>query len=238
MDKLSAILARTVLLVELSCHPAEEIPPRKPRTLIAAHGNATGLPMDRTKSRALCNPPPTTPSLPRLPLTYTPGCRARERQGAHFFQFARVVHSTGDGKISGKENSFSFLPPPSPPFPFSSSFYYPIFPSTIYLSKHTGVPSDLYFAIFRPLHYVKLYVYVPNEEQDQQIANVLTMKELIFFVSRITHLVYLHGMLFLLPIVCVCNIPIVENINIVIRISLTYKYIGVANIFVLKYLYI
>lgn len=131
MDKLSAILARTVLLVELSCHPAEEIPPRKPRTLIAAHGNATGLPMDRTKSRALCNPPPTTPYLPRLPLTYTPGCRARERQGAHFFQFARVVHSTGDGKILGKENSFSFLPPPSllpsiilsflPPFTFRST---------------------------------------------------------------------------------------------------------------------
>lgn len=97
-------------VVGLSCHPAEEIPPRKPRALIAARGDATGLPMDRTKSRALCNPP-RHPSPPlRSPLTYTPGRHARS------FQFARVVHSTGDRKILGGRKFLlfylTFLPPP------------------------------------------------------------------------------------------------------------------------------
>jgi hypothetical protein len=76
----------TVLrVVGLSCHPAEEIPPRKPRALIAARGDATGLPMDRTKSRALCNPPSSasSPTLRSALLTYTPDRRAREGQGAH-----------------------------------------------------------------------------------------------------------------------------------------------------------
>lgn len=143
LDKLSAILAPVPrpFAVGLSCHPAEEIPPRKPRALIAARGDATGLPMDRTKSRALCNPPSSTPSPATVALNIHPGPSCPRGVGCtRSFQFARVVHSTADRKILGEENSFS-----STSSLFSSSHYYPIFSSVIYLLQCTGA-SDLYTA--------------------------------------------------------------------------------------------
>lgn len=84
---------RARVVAPLSCHPAEEIPPRKPRVLIAVYRDATGLPMDRTKSRALCNSPalrqPTIltslfPFLPTplySPLTYIPGLSCPREAG-------------------------------------------------------------------------------------------------------------------------------------------------------------
>lgn len=90
--------------------------------LIAAYGDAMGLPMDWTKSRALCNPttPPTRghpcPSLftPNPPVALIlRGFRKRlhpeEERRVYSFQFARVVHSTGDRKILGEGIIFSFF---------------------------------------------------------------------------------------------------------------------------------
>lgn len=165
MDKLSAILALrppTVLrVVRLFCHPAEEIPPRKPRALIAARGDATGLPMDRTKSRALCNPPSSAPSPATVALNIHPGPSCPQGAGCtRFFQFARVVHSTGDRKILGKENSFSSTSLSSSSASVSASslslLSYLFFRRL--LSKRTGVPDLCIAWPFDPCIVVK-YVY-------------------------------------------------------------------------------
>jgi len=83
------------------------------------------------------------------PLTYTPSGRAWGGGRARSFQFARVVHSTGDRKILGEENSFSSASLlPSSPLP---GVYYPIFPS-----GRTGAASCRAIST----HSVKLYIYI------------------------------------------------------------------------------
>jgi len=167
LDKLSAILALTLSfptvlrVVGLSCHPAEEIPPRKLRVLIAARGDATGLPMDRTKSRALCNPPSSAPSLATIALNIHPGPSCPRGAGCtRSFQFARVVHSTGDRKILGEENFFLFYSLP----PLSSLFIILIFFFIVCLLKHIGVES-IHLAVFRLLYRREICVqYMYNKE--------------------------------------------------------------------------
>lgn len=55
-DKLSTFLIPSQLSKPFS-HPVG-IPPQELHTVIAAYGDTVGLPMDWTKSRALCNPTP------------------------------------------------------------------------------------------------------------------------------------------------------------------------------------
>jgi len=154
VDKLSAILvpvSRRRVSLPSPCAAAVlrgEIPPREtPRALIAVRGDATGLPMDRRKSRALCNPPAfpflSRPSSPRpVSLLLQPSFNihpvgpAGGRQAARSFQFARVVRSTGDRKILGEENSFSSASPPHCPASIVLSFL----PSSTF--RDVQVPRD------------------------------------------------------------------------------------------------
>lgn len=106
-------------LLSFPKHPAilRESLPKEPHALIAAYGDAMGLPMDWTKSRALCNPlSPLWPTPVHPSSLYLPSrSPSLDRGRVYSFQFARVVHSTADRKILGEEIFFLFVP-----FRFSS----------------------------------------------------------------------------------------------------------------------
>lgn len=116
--------------IQLSSHPAGLLP-REPHVLIVAYGDAMGLPMDWTKSRALCNPASLLFGRPCPPLFSLPSlssCPIPRRGRVYSFQFARVVHSTEDRKILGEGISFLFSP-------FTSFFLLPRLPCFVLLKR-------------------------------------------------------------------------------------------------------
>lgn len=149
-DKLSTFLTlfSAFQTTQLSSHPAGH-PSQQPHALIAAYGDAMGLSMDWTKSRALCNPV-LSPlrSHPLIPLDSREREREREGRRVYSFQFARVVHSTGDRKILGEGILFFFSSFASTLLPSallrSSSTFNSTFPSTsmntrrFFMAVHTG----------------------------------------------------------------------------------------------------
>lgn len=130
-DKLSTFLVPS-RLSKPSSYPAILRDCRQPHALIAAYGDAMGLPMDWTKSRALCNPAstplhPLSTSLPAFPLALGTAVEGK----SIFLPICQGCAFDGRSKdIGGRNFLFLLLLLYPRPAPFISTllFYFPFHP--------------------------------------------------------------------------------------------------------------
>lgn len=151
-DKLSTFLIpfsafQTILL---SSHPAGH-PSRQPHALIAAYGNAMGLSMDWTKSRALCNP---VLSPPRSHPSRSARFPRKRDEKSIFLPICQGCAFDGRSKDIGGRNSlfllfFHFYSPPlrSSSFSFNVQFYF-----SFHVNEHQGDSSWPYTQVNRYYH--------------------------------------------------------------------------------------